>query len=118
MVCCVATVHEMDLVGDDGSQIDFSAYGSGVAELATIVEELNLSQALKLSLSTQANLTLLAGMECVNARWGEERAVLSLSDGKQIEARLVVAADGAESALRSAAGIAVQIQEYGHTGVV
>ena len=114
----VAPVREMRVFGDDGSQIDFSAYRSGVSELATIVEELNLHQALKVSLSTQANLTLLTGMECVNARWGEERATLSLSDGKQIEARLVVAADGAESTLRSAAGIAVRVREYGQTGVV
>jgi ubiquinone biosynthesis UbiH/UbiF/VisC/COQ6 family hydroxylase len=41
-----------------------------------------------------------------------------LSDARQIEARLVIAADGADSALRAAAGIATKIHDYGQTGVV
>jgi 2-octaprenylphenol hydroxylase len=114
----VAPVREMQVFGDDASKIEFSAYRSGVSELAAIVEEANLQQALKSALSNQANLTLLAGIGCVSARWDDALATLSLSDGRQIEARLVVAADGAESALRTAAGIATQIREYAQTGVV
>ena len=114
----VAPVLEMRVFGDDASRIEFSAYRSGVPELASIVEEANLQQALQSSLSTQANLTLLTGIECTSAHWNDALATLSLSDGRQIEARLVVAADGAESALRSAAGIATQIRGYAQTGVV
>ena len=114
----VAPVREMRVFGDDASKIEFSAYRSGVPELAAIVEEANLQQALQAVLSTQANLTLLAGVECVSARWEDAQATLALSDGEQIEARLVVAADGAESALRSAAGIVTRVREYGQTGIV
>jgi 2-octaprenylphenol hydroxylase len=114
----MAPVREMRVFGQDDSRIEFSAYRSGVPELATIVEESNLQQAVQAALSTQANLSLLAGVECVGVRWEEERAMLDLSDGRQIEASLVVAADGAESAVRHAAGIAVKVQEYGQTGVV
>ena len=114
----VAPVREMQVFGDDASKIEFSAYRSGVPELASIVEEANLQQALQSALATQANLTLLTGIECTNARWNDALATLSLSGGRQIEARLVVAADGAESALRAAAGIATQIREYAQTGVV
>ena len=114
----IAPVREMRVFGDDASKIEFSAYRSGVSELAAIVEEANLQQALRSVLSTQANLTLLVGVECVSARWDDARATLSLSDGEQIGAHLVVAADGAESALRSAAGIATRVHEYGQTGVV
>ncbi len=113
----IAPVREMQVFGDDASKIEFSAYRSGVSELATIVEEANLQQALQLSLSTQANLTL-TGVECTSAHWNDELATLCLSDGRQIEARLVVAADGSESALRRAAGIATHIREYAQTGVV
>src|SRR5882672_617173 len=101
----IAPVLEMQVFGDDASKIEFSAYRSGVPELAAIVEEGNLQQALQSSLSMQAELTLLTGVACVSARWDEACATLSLSDGSQVEARLVVAADGAESPLRSAAGI-------------
>lgn len=114
----VAPVREMRVFGDDASKIEFSAYRSGVSELAAIVEEANLQQALQSALATQANLTLLAGVNCVSARWDDAVATLLLSDGGQIEAHLVVAADGAESALRSAAGIATRVHEYGQTGVV
>ena len=114
----VAPVREMRVFGDDASKIEFSAYRSGVPELASIVEEANLQQALMSALATQANLKLLTGIECTNARWSDALATLSLSDGSQIEARLVVAADGAESAVRTAAGIATHIREYAQTGVV
>jgi 2-octaprenylphenol hydroxylase len=114
----IAPVREMRVFGDDASEIAFSAYRSGVSELASIVEEANLQQALHSALSAQANLRLLTGAECVDIHWGEARATLSLSDGAQIGAQLVVAADGAESTLRSAAGIATRIHRYGQTGVV
>ncbi|MEO8007049.1 MAG: UbiH/UbiF family hydroxylase [Betaproteobacteria bacterium] len=114
----VAPVREMRVFGDDASKIEFSAYRSGVLELASIVEEANLQQALMSALSAQANLKLLTGIECTSARWSDALATLSLSDGSQIEARLVVAADGAESALRTAAGIATHSREYAQTGVV
>ena len=114
----VAPVREMRVFGDDASKIEFSAYRSAVPELASIVEEANLQQALHSVLATQANLTLLTGIECTSARWDDALGTLSLSDGGRIEARLVVAADGAESALRTAAGIPTQIREYAQTGVV
>jgi 2-polyprenylphenol 6-hydroxylase len=114
----VASVREMRVFGDDASSIEFSAYRNGVSELAAIVEESNLQQALRAALAGQANFTLLAGIGCVSAIWSEGQVELSLSDASRIDARLVVAADGAESALRNAAGIATRVHEYGHTGVV
>ena len=114
----VTPVREMRVFGDEASVIEFSAYRNGVPELASIVEEANLQQALRSSLRAQENLTLLSGVECTGARWSDALATLSLSDGGQIEARLVVAADGSESALRAAAGIATQTRQYGQTAVV
>jgi ubiquinone biosynthesis UbiH/UbiF/VisC/COQ6 family hydroxylase len=114
----IAPVHAMRVFGDDASQIEFSAYRNGVPELAAIVEESNLQQALQSALSNQANLALLAGVSCVSAHWDESHATLALSDGQRVEARLVVAADGADSTVRSAAGIAVSVHDYGQTGVV
>lgn len=114
----IAPIREMRVFGDEASTIEFSAYRSGVPELACIVEEANLQQALQAAMSAQADLTLVPGVGCERVDWGQARATLCLSDGSQIAARLVVAADGAESALRDAAGIATQIHEYGQTGVV
>lgn len=114
----VAPVHEMLVFGDGNSKLEFSAYRSGVFELAAIVEESNLQQALTASLVGQADLMLSSGVECLRANWTESTAVLALSDGSELEARLVIAADGAESRMRSLAGIEVRIHEYGQKGVV
>ena len=114
----ITPVRDMRVFGDDASQIDFSAYRTGVPELAAIVEDANLQQALHHALPNQANLTVLAGIACRGAAWDEQKATLWLSDGQQIETRLVVAADGADSAVRSAAGIPVRVHDYGETAVV
>lgn len=114
----IAPVREMQVFGDDGAKIGFSAYRCGIPELAAIVEEVNLQQALRSNLLVQENLTLLTGIECTGARWSDSQATLSLSNGAQIKARLVVAADGAESPLRAAAGISIRSREYAQMGVV
>lgn len=113
----VAPVHRMRVFGDDASEIDFSAYSSSVAELAVLVEESNLQQALRAALEGREGLHRIAS-ECTGAIWADEAVRLSLSAGGEVTARLVVAADGADSALRSAAGIPARVQDYGQAGVV
>ena len=64
----------------------------------------------------------LAELLCVDFRPGtgfksmlarEKTAIVTLTDGTQVEARLVIAADGRNSAVRSAAGIDVSTTRYG-----
>ena len=115
----VTPVQEMLVFGDDdNSKLEFSAYRTGVFELAAIVEESNLQQALSKSLNGQPDLTMLGGVECLHAEWTESVVALSLSNGTELEARLVIAADGAESAMRSRGGIEVEVHDYGQRGVV
>jgi ubiquinone biosynthesis UbiH/UbiF/VisC/COQ6 family hydroxylase len=114
----IAPVHAMHVFGDDGAaRLQFDAYKSGVPELAAIVEESNLQQALATSLAGQDNLHAL-DTGCDRIRWRDNFAELELSDGRHVAARLVVAADGAESQLRAAAGIEATLHEYGQQGVV
>jgi ubiquinone biosynthesis UbiH/UbiF/VisC/COQ6 family hydroxylase len=114
-----APIHEMHVFGDDGrSRLDFSAYESGVPELATTVESARLLHALWQGLRQQRNLALLcpaspAGLVC---RPG--RVEIALSDGSSVSARLAVGADGADSWLRRAAGIESASGSYGQRGVV
>ncbi|HVY07279.1 MAG TPA: FAD-dependent monooxygenase [Burkholderiales bacterium] len=113
----IAPVREMRVFGDDASEIGFSAYRSHVPELAAIVEEANLQQAIRCTLARQENLTLIAaGFE--RAIWAQEAAELSLSDGTRIEAALVVAADGADSRVRQSAAVEATTHHYAQTGVV
>ncbi len=115
----VTPVQEMLVFGDDGnSKLQFSAYRTGVFELAAIVEESNLQHALSETLNGQPDLVLLRGVECLRAQWTESAVVLALSNGTELEARLVIAADGAESGMRSQGGIEVDVHDYGQRGVV
>lgn len=115
----IAPITGMQVRGDDGvAQLEFSAYRSHVLELAAIVEESNLQQALERTLAGQADLALLRGLGCEGAVWGRDTADLTLSDGTLVSARLVIAADGADSRLRSVAGIEVRTRAYHQKGVV
>lgn len=115
----IAPIRGMQVRGDDGvAQLEFSAYRSHVLQLAAIIEESNLQQALDITLAGQADLALLRGVGCEGAVWGRDAADLTLSDGTRLTARLVIAADGADSRLRAAAGIEVRSRPYQQKGVV
>ncbi|KEJ90044.1 UbiH/UbiF family hydroxylase [Sulfitobacter donghicola] len=72
-------------------------------------------------------LARLDGLDTVDFRSGigtarlftrEGGAKVTLSDGSRVEAKLVIAADGRNSAMRSAAGIGVHTQRYGQKAIV
>jgi ubiquinone biosynthesis UbiH/UbiF/VisC/COQ6 family hydroxylase len=112
-------VHAMRVHGDDGrSLIEFDAYRSGVSELAWIVEDRCLQDALWRGLETQERLSVHAGTAIRDLQIGESGASIVLDDGRRLAARLVIGADGARSLVRERAGIASAAQGYGQTAVV
>jgi len=112
-------VRAMRVYGDDGrSMIEFDAYRSGASELAWIVEDRRLQDALWRSLEAQQGATLLAGASIRELAVGEREVRLALHDGRSVRARLVVGADGAHSFVRAQAGIASEAIGYGQSAVV
>ncbi|HTL25578.1 MAG TPA: UbiH/UbiF family hydroxylase, partial [Burkholderiales bacterium] len=115
----VTPVHAMRIFGDDGrSKIEFDAYRAGVPELAWIVEDGLLQDALWRLLETQERLQLLAPAQCEWFEASAGGASVALRDGRNVDARLVVGADGARSFLRMRAGIESREHMYGQSGVV
>lgn len=115
----VAPVLEMQVRGDDGnSELRFSAYDAGLPQLAFIAESRRLQQALWEALRGQENLEVFCPASPMALELAEPRALLTLQDGRALEARLVVGADGAESWVRTQAGIPAQPRPYGQMGVV
>jgi ubiquinone biosynthesis UbiH/UbiF/VisC/COQ6 family hydroxylase len=111
-------VRHMAIAGDGDGRLDFSAYDSGVDELAWIIEASLMQSELWESAKRQANLQLLCPARPSGLEFALEAAHISLQDGRQITSRLVVAADGADSWTRQMAGIEVQFKPYGQHGVV
>jgi ubiquinone biosynthesis UbiH/UbiF/VisC/COQ6 family hydroxylase len=114
----ICPVHDMEIYGDRGARLDFSAYGAGVTELARIVESSAMQCELWDTANRLPNLSAFCPAHPQALALDADAVRLSLSDGRQIEASLVVAADGANSWVRSAAGIDAQFTPYGESGVV
>jgi ubiquinone biosynthesis UbiH/UbiF/VisC/COQ6 family hydroxylase len=105
-------VHAMRIYGDDGrAQLAFDAYEAGAAELAWIVEDSALQRALWAGLAS-------APHRCERLHIDEHAAVLSFGDAEPLAAKLVVGADGANSFVRNAAGIAAAERDYGQAALV
>jgi ubiquinone biosynthesis UbiH/UbiF/VisC/COQ6 family hydroxylase len=114
----VQPVAAMEIFGDEpDARLTFSAYDTGVAALAHIVESARLQHALWQTLEAGAT-RLLAPAQCAGLDGGERAATLTLTDGTKLAARLVVGADGAQSWVRRSVGRTARAQSYGQLGVV
>ncbi len=114
----VQAVEQMRVFGDEGAELDFSAYQLGAPELAFILENRLLLQALWQGLQQQDNLTLFHPARCASLSWYDDAASVCLEDGREIEAKLVVGADGSDSWVRQQAGIMEPPTPYQQHGVV
>ncbi len=126
----LAPVHDMRLFhdqdgGDAQESLRLEAFQGNIETLATIVEGRNLQQALDAAVAEAArSLPLQRVQGSVSSLVlpaqadGRTPARLTLADGQGWEAGLVVAADGARSALRELAGLSVTVRDYGQTAVV
>lgn len=113
----VTRVEAMRVYGDDASAcLAFSAYDAGLRELAFIVENDRLQQALWEGVQDQNVIHRRAGLAALELQ--SDCAALHLDDGTVLEAGLVVGADGAESRVRACAGIGVAPRDYGQVGLV
>jgi len=114
----IVPVEAMRVYGDAGGRLDFTAWGVGVEALAWILEATPLQLALWRSARCQRRLTLISPARPVAVRFAAAAAHLDLDEGRSLAARLLVAADGRDSWLRQAAGIAVDFLDYDQLGVV
>lgn len=114
----VQRVAAMRIAGDaPGAQLEFSAYETGVAALAHIVESGRLQHALWQTVEAAA-IRLIAPASPARLEVDDRGATLSLDDGTVLAGRLVVGADGAQSWVRRNAGLTARAAPYGQLGVV
>ena len=100
-----------------GGELVFDADAAGRAELGWIVENALLLDRLWSALS-RAGIDMRVPARVEALEQDHEGVRLRLDDGSRIDARIAIAADGAESTLRRLAGGEVSRHDYGQRGVV
>lgn len=113
----VCRVERMRVFGDAGEALTFDAYAAAVERLATIVEEGELLRVLAAACDYQPALRRESA-PLAALRAGADAARVELDDGRTIEARVVIGADGAQSAVRAAIGANADVHDYRQQGVV
>ncbi|KAI1194212.1 hypothetical protein F5X97DRAFT_311718 [Nemania serpens] len=127
----VQPYHEMqvwDGVSDARIEFDWApgSASNGGKTIAYMIENLNLTSGLLKRIDELGGITILDGARVENIALGEETAeldfrewpIVHLDGGKQLAARLLVGADGANSPVRAFAGIDSKGWDYGRHGVV
>jgi ubiquinone biosynthesis UbiH/UbiF/VisC/COQ6 family hydroxylase len=115
----MAAVVRMLIFGDrPGSRLSFDAYEAHVSKLATIVENSVLLHAMRAALDRDGRVRRFSAARCTKVEWLADAACLTLDDVTTLRGKLLAAADGADSWLRTQAGIAVSEVSYGQTAVV
>ncbi|WP_018230540.1 UbiH/UbiF family hydroxylase [Methyloversatilis universalis] len=108
----------IEVFGDRGTQLDFSAFDVGVGELAWIAESSLIARELWEGVKRQANVTLLCPAKPAALAVEGGRSRLALEDGRTLDAALVVGADGVQSWVRAQAGLEARFTDYEELGVV
>src|SRR3990167_1394927 len=115
----VSPLREMQVWSEGGSgSIHFNAAEIGEPCLAWIIENRVIQTALIERLHQFTNVHYLCPVEVVDITLADNSAAVMLKDGRLLQARLLVGADGADSAVRRAAGIETQSLNLNQKGIV
>lgn len=107
-------VEAMKIYGDRAQgQLEFNAYDAGLLELAWIVENRSLQQALSTAMGDA-----FSPQQAARIVVDTDAARITLADGAVWSAQLVVGADGADSRVRRETGLTASVSDYRQTGVV
>lgn len=114
----IQPISAMEVHGDAGSRLDFSAYETGVSELGFILESSLMACELWENVKRQSNLTLFCPASPQGIEIREDAAVLGLADGSTLTGRLLAAADGRDSWVRRSCGLDSFDTPYNEKGLV
>jgi 2-polyprenylphenol 6-hydroxylase len=114
----ITAIEVMQVHGDAGGRVNFSAYAQGERALAWIVENRALQAALAECVRVGSSINVLAPCTCESITWRHDGAELRLADGGLVSARLIVGADGLRSWTREQAGMHCDPRSYDQSALV
>jgi 2-octaprenyl-3-methyl-6-methoxy-1,4-benzoquinol hydroxylase/2-octaprenylphenol hydroxylase len=98
--------------------LTFDAAADARAALGYIVENRLIQHVLWQAITVDARISLRCPARVAATQADGDRRTLEFDDGSRLDARLVVGADGGDSALRELAGIATRERDYAQRAVV
>ena len=104
--------------GEGTGAIDFDAAEVNQPALGYIVENRLLQTALLHCVSRRHNVQIFNPVRVTEFTRADSGIVVSFEDGRQLQASLLVAADGANSRVRDWAGFDMREWDYGHNAIV
>lgn len=99
-------------------ELDFDASNDGAAALGWIIENKLIQHALWQAVGAERGVRVLCPAEVAAVANGEEHVEVTLADGTRLNARVLLAADGAESPVRTMLGIDCTGRDYQQRAVV
>ena len=111
--------HGMEVWDQDSfGSISFDDEQQGLSHLGHIIENEVIHSALWQRASQCSDVTLIAPAQLQQVAFGDNEAFITLQDGSMMSARLLIAADGANSWLRDKADILITFWDYEHHALV
>ncbi|WP_372966566.1 FAD-dependent monooxygenase [Marinobacter sp.] len=107
-----------DLLPRTANQVEFAADGLDATHLGHIVENTVTQKGLWLAAEAESSVTILAGNGITDITQNSESATVTLEDGQQLTAALVIGADGAQSRVRDMAGIGITKDQYSQQAMI
>ncbi len=111
--------HGMEVWDQDSfGAISFDDEQQGLSHLGYIIENDVIHSALWQRASQCSDITLFTAAQLQQVAFGDNEAFITLQDGTMMSARLMIAADGANSWLRDKADIPLSFWDYEHHALV
>ncbi|UJF22778.1 FAD-dependent oxidoreductase [Shewanella sp. OMA3-2] len=115
----VSPYQKMQVWDKDGmGKIEFDAHAISENHLGAIIENDAISFALAKRVSELSNITHIEQQKLQRIAFGEREAWLTLENGDNMSAALVIGADGANSWVRQQCQIPLTFWDYGHHAIV
>ena len=114
--CPYEAMQVWDAAGD--GEVRFDAAELGEPDLGHIVENRVIQLAVAESLEALETATLYQPNKLEDFVVNDKQVIVTLDNGEQISAQLLVGADGANSQVRTLAGIDIERDDYGQSGLV
>lgn len=113
----VNIISGMQLWDAQDNQLTLNDDDANVDKLGVIIENQNLMYALNQRILT-LGVTVITDVECTVLENRQQHIAIGLADGRLISAKLLVAADGVDSWVRSQANIPVKHKDFNQTAIV